>query len=1013
VAARPPGRLSAEERKVVTVLFCDLASSSELSGLIDTELLRTILLRYYALMQEQVEGYGGTVEKFIGDAVMAVFGLLTREDDAHRALLTALAMLDAVAGLNRDLERDYGLRLDIRIGVHTGEVVTTADPGSRQALVSGQVVNIAARLQQAAAPGQIVISAATRLAAGSALKVTSAGPLSLRGIREPVEAFRLVSVGGSAPDGTRRFDVPFVGRERDLSALDLTWGRVVAQGDAHLLTVLGEAGMGKTRLVAEWLKRRRHHVGVVGSGRCRSSRAGGSLIALADCVAPLIAEVETDTRRADTTIGSAVALLQTGLLLDGAPSPSNEETRAAVESVLAAVASQRPVLLVVDDFHWAGSPLVEMLQHLMEHLDRLPVMLACLARPEFIDAFPGWGSGRANASTVTMAGLAADEAARLAASYIDVAAHDHGIASRLVAQADGNPLYLEQLGAAAGEQGTADQHLPPGLQALLAARIDRLSDAERTALRYAAVIGREFAADDLRWLAGDEAMTASGGYIEVLRSLARRRLISPMRGPFGVPGEYEFANAVMQRVAYEGLTKHDRGELHERYAQRLVLRQCSGVLIGEHLEQAYRYRTEVGMIDDEAAALRGRAAGHLARAGTFALRRADFPRALALLQRAVSLTDRDDPGRPEYLLQSGAASLTIGRVQEAEQALREALAEAGDNGLPGVAAHARLLLAAIHHDHAAQEEAARDAVPIFTASGDDLGLARSLLILARSCQRRGRHAEALRVLDRATVHSVSAGADQELANTLGATGMSLWRGPVAVPTAIDRCVTLLAAHGAERAAVRATLGFPLTVLYAVHGRRDQAGESLAVTHRAMDSISYAGAQVFRPLLAGLVALAGGQDPVAEAALREALDAARTMRDTGLVRGISLELARLRLSQSRWPEAAELVDGLPAGEDAAERASELGIRACFSAVCGDPGQAADLAGAALRVARGTDSPAVQAIAFLDRARTAIVLGRRGPARAAASAALRRFTAKGDLTGIATTERLLSGGDVGGR
>jgi hypothetical protein len=263
------------------------------------------------------------------------------------------------------------------------------------------------------------------------------------------------------------------------------------------------------------------------------------------------------------------------------------------------------------------------------------------------------------------------------------------------------------------------------------------------------------------------------------------------------------------------------------------------------------------------------------------------------------------------------------------------------------------------------------------------------------------------MLDRALVHSLSAQADQELANTLGAIGMSLWYGPDPAPTAIERCEALLAAHGTERSAVQATLGFPLTLLYAVQGRFAQADERLATTHRAMASLSYADSHVFRPLLTALVAVAGDQEPRAEAALNEALDAARALQATGLIHTISLELARLRLMQSRWQESAELVADLEIGEDhPADLASYLGIRAWISAFGADSGAVFQLADAARAAALRTDSPTVQAVAFLDRAHATVLLGKHLSARAATGAALRRFVAKGDLSGVARTERLLA-------
>jgi class 3 adenylate cyclase/tetratricopeptide (TPR) repeat protein len=994
--------LKVEERKVVTILFCDLADSSELSGLLDAEVLRAILLRYYAVMREQAESHGGTVEKFIGDAVVAVFGLVAREDDARLALAAALAMTGAMAGLNGDLERDHGFRLDVRVGVHTGEVVTTASPEDRQALVAGEVVNIAARLQAAAAPGQVLISDGTRRAAGSGLEVSSVGPLSLKGISAEVPAFRLLAVRDPAPEEVRRFDLPFVGRYRDLEALDLAWGRVAAQGDAHLLTLLGEAGIGKTRLAAEWLKRRSADVGIVGTGRCRSMKTGGSLIALADCLAPIIAALHTQRCASETDIDAAISLLQGGLLFDGSPSPSLAETSAALTHVIATISAGKPVLFVIDDCHRAEPTLMEVVDRLLDDLVRLPVMILCLARPDFANAFPSWGSGRANATTIMLGGLSTEESTLFAANLAEVAPHEQGRLEQLVLQADGNPLYLEQLGAAADEHFAGG--LPPSLQALIAARIDGLDEAERRALRWGAVIGGPFGTDDLRCLGSDDDMPDD--FDAVLRNLVRRRFIVPLRRPFGMPASYEFANAVTMRVAYECLTKRARSELHERYADCLAQRQCSDGVVAQHFVRAHRLQHEVGGPDERADRLRARAAAHLARAGALAMLRVDLPRANGLLQHALELSDPNDQWRAECLQHLGAVCLTLGCSAEAENALRQSLAEANRHGLPVIAAHATMFLARVQRDVSALEDAAKAALPIFAAAGDDLGLARSSLIVARSYQRRGRYRRAVDMLGPAIRHALAAQASQELANALGACGMSLWYGPDAAPVAIDRCERLLDTHGAERSAVQATLGFPLTVLYAIYGRSVQALDCLTETHRAMSSVSFAESLIFRPLLTALVASAQSRSADAEVALLEAVNAARTApRGSSLIPTVSLELARLMLMQARWQEALLLVDELDVGSDQAEVAGYLGLRAWISASASEPWAAARFADRARAAAKRTDSPVVQALAFLDIAHATAVLGKRGAAKAAATAARSRFVAKCDLAGAARSQHLL--------
>ncbi|MGF1432042.1 adenylate/guanylate cyclase domain-containing protein, partial [Kitasatospora sp. LaBMicrA B282] len=732
---------AAEERRVVTVLFCDLVDSTRLSGLLDVELLRTILLRYYALMRQRIEAHGGIVEKFIGDAVMAVFGLTaTREDDAHRALAAALELHAALDGLNAELEREHRVRLRIRIGVHTGEAVTTVDPARRQALVSGEVVNIAARLQAAAEPGGVLLSLRTWRAAGPGPSVERIGALRLKGVAQPVEAGRLLGLGGADAEQARRFDVPFVGRERYLGELDLAWRRVAEECDVHVLTLLGEAGIGKSRLVDEWLRRAgpasdspasdspadgrpagtgQAGLGPVGIGRCRAAGTEGPLHALVGCLEPLVAEPPEDARTA-----AAIALLRGGLLLDGAPAPSVDATCAAIARLLTERSAAHPLLLVLDDLHNAEQPLLDLLERLVDEVRRLPILLLCLARPDLVDTCPGWGTGLANATTVTLTGLAPADSAVLAAHLVDLALHAGAAAEQIVAQADGNPLYLEQLAATVEETGSVQQ-LPPTLHALLAARIDRLAEAERRALRHAAVVGREFEAADLAELAG-AAGTGEAGEAEqaaVLRTLTRRGLIQPVRRTTRTGAVHCFVNGITQRVAYEGLTKQRRGELHQRYAEFLLAAGHPDAAVGAHLEQAHRYRAAVGRLDATTAALRERAVRHLVRAGTAALRRVDLPRALALLQRAAELTEPGDPGRPELWQHLGEVHLTMGERAAAYRALTLAVTEAEAAGEPGVAAHARLHLAAAR-DPRALEQAATEALPVFAATGDRLGLAR-------------------------------------------------------------------------------------------------------------------------------------------------------------------------------------------------------------------------------------------------------------------------------------------------
>ena len=1000
-ASLPVGPLPAEERRVVTVVFCDLVGSTELAGALDPELLRTVLLRYYAVMREHVERQGGVVEKFIGDAVMAVFGLLsTREDDAVRAAAAALEMAAAPARLGDELPASQRIRLAVRIGVHTGEVVTTADPSSRQALVSGDVVNVAARLQAAAGTGEVLLSAEAVRAAGIAVDVEPVGALRLKGVAEPVPAARLLALRDADPHATRRFDVSFVGRAPELETLALVRRRVTEQGEAHVLTLLGEAGVGKSRLLDHWLSSLEAGRWPAGVGRCRPHGVAGSLSALGECVAPLVQALGRSEHAAQ--LDAAVELLRGGLLLDGTPSPSLEETYAALVHVLGTLAGEAPLLLVVDDCQWADPALLDVLDRLASDLDRLPLLLVCAARPELVEAHAGWGSGRLSATTLLLGGLGREDSELLAASLAELLPHDGTLLGELVDQAGGNPLYLEQLAATLGDDGERGARIPRDLHALLAARIDRLADADRLALRHAAVLDGEFGAADLYGLTPD---AVADDCAAALRSLARRRFLETARGSFGAPPAYTFTNSVAQRVAYDGLTKRHRAELHALYADRLAAVRAPDAQVGRHLARAYGYRVEVGPIEG-IEELRLRAVARLRAAGSGALRRMDLPRALALLDQAVAISRDTDESYAPCLEQLGEAQLTVGRLDEARDTLARAVAVADDRNQRATAAHARLQLAIGRRDHEALVATADQTRNVFAEYEDELGLARAGLVLADSLQRRGRYTDALTELDRALGHSRAAAADRELANTLGAIGLALWHGPQPASHAARRCEELLAEFGRGRAAVQATLGFPLAVLHAIQGREDAAAECGRRTTDAMRALAYAEAEVFAPLLEALLLDAADRPEAAEPPLLDALEAARELRAEGLVLPVSLELAQVRLARSDPAGAAQAVADCRIGAETRprERAELLGLTARIAAAQGDATEADRLIAAARDASQSTDSPAANALALLDSARVLASLRRPGTA-AAARGALGQYSAKEHAVGAARARRLL--------
>ncbi|GAA0290080.1 AAA family ATPase [Streptomyces polychromogenes] len=997
VTAKPTGR------KVVTVLFCDLVGSTALSGALDAETLRSVTLRWFDLMRLRIEEQGGTVEKFIGDAVMAVFGVpAVREDDARRAVAAALAMREALAGLNDRLEQGVGVRLDMRIGLNTGQAVT-GSATLRQAMVSGEVVNVAARLEQNAAAGEILIGPDTLAAAGPGVRTARTGPLLLKGKSDRVAAHRLLGLDEEeGPDALRRFDLAFIGRTRELGLLDRAWDRVVRTRRAGRVVVGGEAGQGKTRLVREWLRRAAAAAPSsggprYGAGRCRDRGEQPSLGPLAEAVADLL-------RGGGPALPSPeLDLLHQGLLLNGTPHPSPADTCAALAKVLARLAEARPVVLVVDDCHWAARPLFDALDRLLRALTDAPVLIVLLTRPPLFDVRPELAL-----DAVPLGGLSDTEAQLLAAELTGGTAHGEPLGPLVLARVGGNPLHLEQL-LAAGDPLDADS-VPLPLQALIGARIDALDPPEHQALSLASVLGGDFTAGELTALAADPAPAWTGSELRpLLHRLVRHRLIRPDGGAF------RFAGGLIQEVVYASQSKQDRADRHERAARLDSVRRRGGAAVGGHLERAYRYRVELGAQDAHTDGLRRGAADALAEAGRLALAHADPVWAADVLARATARYLPGEPGSTAARRRLGQTLLDLGRGPEGRALLEEVLAEARTGGGdPVETAHARLALASAGRSTGVREtpaEAAGATLPVFAAAGDHLGQARARLRLAQRAQEQGRHREAERLLAGALDHAVRADAEPERAAALGALGVTLWRGPQPVADAVARCRALLADQGAGRRAVRLTLNCPLAVVLALHDDRDGALACLAEAGHLAERLGYAEADAFLPIFTATVAALTGRREEALLSLERAAAAARELGATALLRSALLDAARIRLDLGDWRAAhgtlAELDGerGRPA-RPRAESADLDGLRARIAAARGQASAATRLAARALATAARTDSPVVRGTAALDLARTDLALDRPAAAASAATRARRHFAAKGHLPAVRQADAVLS-------
>ncbi len=622
---------SREVRKTVTVLFCDLTGSTALGEQTDPEALRALLARYFERMKTIVEAHGGTVEKFIGDAVMAVFGVpAAHEDDALRACRAAVEMRDALPELG----------IAGRIGVNTGEVVT----GTEERLATGDAVNVAARFEQAAAPAEVLIGEPTLALVREAVVAEPVEPLTLKGKSHPVPAYRLVSVL-DAPE--RSHASRFVGRERELRSLAGAWERVQAEPRCELVMVIGDAGVGKSRLVSEAL------TGIearVVRGRCLPYGEGITYWPVVEVVKQLA------VLPSDPTAAAAIR----SLLGESEVGTSGDEIAWAFRKLLE---EHAPLVVVFDDIQWGEETFLDLVESTAVLSSGAPLLLLCMARPELVERRPSWPG------TLRLEPLPAEQADAL----IGDAVSDE-LRERIARAAAGNPLFISEMLAMAAEDGDVD--VPPTLKALLAARLDQLDEAERRVLERGSVEGEIFHRGGVQALAPEETQVTTR-----LAALVRRQLVRPDRAQIAGDDGYRFRHLLIRDAAYDALPKAVRADLHARFADWLDQPGRDLVerdeIVGYHLERASRYQAELGQPD---AALADRAAARLAAAGHRAVDRQEYRTGAALLTRAAELVR---PYRTDVALELESAwapsSFDVRAGAETAEAVTERVDAAGDH----------------------------------------------------------------------------------------------------------------------------------------------------------------------------------------------------------------------------------------------------------------------------------------------------------------------------------------------
>ncbi|WP_447041462.1 adenylate/guanylate cyclase domain-containing protein [Streptomyces sp. DSM 118878] len=1019
---------TAQSRKTVTIVFCDMVGSTALSERLDAEALRHVMLRYYAVLSDCLERHGGTVEKYIGDAVMAVFGIpAVREDDALRAARAALDILAAVETFAESARGAHGVPVAVRIGIHTGEVVTSGAADAGHALVSGEVVNVAARLEQHAPTGQILIGADTHRLIAQAAETVPVPPLTVKGKRDPVPAWRLVAAGSPEHGAARGPGVALVDRHDELAELKLAFARVRRDRSCQLVTLYGDPGVGKSRLARAFAAAAGDDGATVACAGCPPYGSDGSLAPLAGMLRRLLGDSPPErlTELLGTTgPDAAVATALARLAATGRSGTSFDETCWALQRLCTALGGERPLVLVIDDLQWAHEDLLGALDHIADWVQGAPVLLLGLARPELLELRPSWGSGKLNATALVVPPLGGDDCRELvtrlsdrapAAADDDVVAHlvppplPGPAVERLISRSEGNPLFVEQIVAMVAEGADPDD-VPLSVRAIVAARLDRLAPDERAVLEGAAVIGAEFTTDDLAALAEPGATAAA----PIVRDLARRRLLEPADpGPAGEP-RWRPAGQLIRDEVYTGMSKLLRAQGHESFAAHVERRGPGDHhTIGTHLEHASRLRAELDPGDPEVTRTAEAAAAHLGRAGTEALAHGDINWAVGLLRRALALTG-DLPAALAVRTSLAEARLAAGDAEAAVTELRALLVEAERAGDGRTAARVRLQLGYLEpgtEGFGALLDAARAAVPVFTETDDALGLARAFLAMGQERQSRSRHREAAAHLERALHESVRAGAELERAGILGALAVSLWLGPEPVESALSSCRAFRGDHLAGRLVGRATVGCPMAVLLAMRGEFDEARGLL---DDALTTLTDLGHHFAVPAVllfrAGVEELAGCWGE-AERLLREAADGMERLGDPQLHGTAVRDLARVLLARGAPADAVRALldalerDGVTAMPAAA--CEVYGMRARLAAAEGDAAAADAHLATALRAAALTDSPACLATAELDGAHCAVLLDRGPLAERAAGEAERHFTAKGHLVGARRARALREG------
>ena len=1027
-------------RKVVTILFSDVVDSTGLGETLDPETLHQVLTDYVEGVKPVVERHGGVLAKFIGDAVMAVFGLTElHEDDALRAVRAAVEMRETLVLLNEDFEERYGVVLATRTGIDTGTVAGKGFVPDRN-FVAGDTANSAARLQQSAEPNEILLAEPTFRLVRESVEAEPLASVELKGKREPVAVYRLLSIGRRS-ELAPRLEAPLVGRQDALAQLEWALERTVAERGCRLVTVVGAPGIGKSRLTDEFVTQVGDRATVL-RGRCLPYGEGITFWPLAQMVKQAAGIDESDG--ADDALAKLAALLEPDedartIAETIARLTGIEETRGLVEEgfwavrrLFASLAAAKPLVVLLDDAHWAEATLLELIENVARHAESVPILLLCASRPDLLDRRPNWGqSPGAGPSTTVMLDPLDDAACdRLIAELLGESQSDLDIRDHVAARAEGNPLFVEQMISMLIDDGRLEQvdgrwvavgdlenvTVPPGIHALLAARLELLGADERAVLGRAAVMGQVFYVGALEQLA---TPALEGRMATLLLELVRKELVRPSRPDFVDVETFEFRHLLIRDAAYDGLSKQARADLHAGFADWLEGRSGDRLIetaeiVGWHLEQAHRYLSELGPLGEHGNELARRAADQLAAAGWTASARGDVYAGVKLRSRALVLMQPDDPRRPQLLGDLGDALLWSGRFDEADRALAEAIELAERAGDERTRVRSRLAQLRLRFqvdpdvDYAELEAEGLRTAATCADSGDDFGAARAwrLVNWARYglCQLEGMREPALRAYELDRRAKDPHYPQDDLIGVL----VSLTYGPTPASEALEQgaeIVERVRGHGAAEAYALCFLG----QLRGMLGQRDVARDMIlkGVADRQVLGDLPGAAMSRGEGLGCFVEMVRGDWQTAEQELRQAYEELSSMGDKSYLALTAGWLAHCLYALGRYDEADEYAvvsEKSTARSWVAAQVSWRGARALLLAQKGDA-KAEALAREAVELALRTDRVDTQTAALMDLAEVLRVTGRGPEAVPVVEDALRRYERKEVLPAAARARALL--------